>query len=160
MRARRCVSLVSRVHVSLLVLLILATTANAETLRVGILKVGASGPLYIAQDHSYFSAEGLAINFINLEAGQAVAVALVSGDVDIGVTGLTASLYNLAAGGQIRVVAHSGLSSDQRFLRPGRRIRHAAAGRRQGLGYQGASRGFDAALHDGSRATPRAACPG
>jgi NitT/TauT family transport system substrate-binding protein len=86
-------------------LLVSAAAANAETLKVGILKVGASGPVYIAQDRGYFAAEGLTVDLVNFEAGQAVAVALVSGDIDVGVTGLTASLYNLASGGQIRVVA-------------------------------------------------------
>jgi NitT/TauT family transport system substrate-binding protein len=85
--------------------LIAAATAQAEPLKVGILKVGASGPVYIAEDRGYFAAEGLTIKPVTFEAGQAVAVAVVSGDIDIGVTGLTAGLYNLAAGGQIRVIA-------------------------------------------------------
>src|SRR5690242_12239719 len=82
-----------------------ASAAHAEPLKVGILKVGASGPLYIAQERGYFAAEGLDVAFASFGAGQAVAVAVVAGDVDIGVTGLTAGLYNLASGGQIRVVA-------------------------------------------------------
>ena len=79
--------------------------AKAEPLKLGILKVGASGPLYIAQDRGYFAAEGLDVAFASFGAGQAVAVAVVAGDVDIGVTGLTAGLYNLASGGKIRVIA-------------------------------------------------------
>ncbi len=82
-----------------------AVTAKAETLKVGILKVGASGPVYIALDRGYFAAEGLTVELANFEAGQAVAVAVVSNDIDVGVTGLTAGLYNLANGGQIRVLA-------------------------------------------------------
>jgi len=84
---------------------VLAGTAHAEPLKVGILKVGASGPLYVAEERGYFAAEGLDVTFESFGAGQAVAVAVVSGDVDIGVTGLTAGLYNLASGGQIRVIA-------------------------------------------------------
>jgi NitT/TauT family transport system substrate-binding protein len=83
----------------------LAVTAHAEAIKVGILKVGASGPLYIAQDRGYFAAEGLQVALVDFGAGQAVAVAVASGDIDIGVTGLTAGLYNLASGGQLRVVA-------------------------------------------------------
>lgn len=93
-----------RIGVFALALLVSAAAARAETLKVGILKVGASGPVWIAQDRGYFGAEGLTVDLANFEAGQAVAVAVVSGDVDIGVTGLTAGLYNLASGGQIRVV--------------------------------------------------------
>jgi NitT/TauT family transport system substrate-binding protein len=82
-----------------------ACAAQAEAIKVGILKVGASGPVYIAQDRGYFTAEGLQVELANFESGQSVAVAVASGDIDIGVTGLTAGLYNLASGGQIRVIA-------------------------------------------------------
>jgi NitT/TauT family transport system substrate-binding protein len=85
--------------------LLFATGAHAESIKVGILKVGASGPLYLAQERGYFAAEWLTVDLANFGAGQAVAVAVASGDIDIGVTGLTAGLYNLAGGGQIRVVA-------------------------------------------------------
>ena len=91
---------------ALATLLLLAGGAQAaEAVKVGILKVGASGPLYIAADRGYFTGEGLDVTLTNFGAGQAVAVAVASGDIDIGVTGLTAGLYNLASGGQIRVIA-------------------------------------------------------
>jgi NitT/TauT family transport system substrate-binding protein len=80
-------------------------SAHAEAIKVGILKVGASGPVYVAQERGYFTAEGLQVELADFESGQSVAVAVASGDIDIGVTGLTAGLYNLASGGQIRVIA-------------------------------------------------------
>ncbi len=86
-------------------LLLAAAPAQAERIKVGILKVGSSGPVYIAQEKGYFASEGLTADLVSFGAGQAVAVAVVSGDVDIGVTGLTASLYNLAARGEMRVLA-------------------------------------------------------
>jgi NitT/TauT family transport system substrate-binding protein len=85
--------------------LLLATVAQAEAIKVGILKVGASGPIYLAQERGYFAAENLQVELVDFAAGQAVAVAVASGDIAIGVTGLTAGLYNLAGNGQIRVVA-------------------------------------------------------
>ncbi|HXR85433.1 MAG TPA: ABC transporter substrate-binding protein [Stellaceae bacterium] len=85
--------------------LVWTTSAQAEAIKVGILKVGASGPLYVAQERGYFDAENLQVELANFGAGQAVAVAVASGDIAIGVTGLTAGLYNLASNGQIRVVA-------------------------------------------------------
>lgn len=93
---------------ALLALLLAApvvTSAQAVPLKVGILKVGASGPLYIAADRGYFTAGGLDVTLVDFGAGQAVAVAVASGDIDVGVTGLTAGLYNLASGGQLRVIA-------------------------------------------------------
>ena len=130
--SRRCNRCRNGWRISLLVLagLIAATVARAEPLKVGILTVGASGPLYIAQDRGYFTAEGLDVDPVNFGAGQAVAVAVVSGDIDIGVTGLTAGLYNLAGGGQIRVIA--GLHREARGFRM--------------LGYFASKRAYDAGL--------------
>jgi NitT/TauT family transport system substrate-binding protein len=82
-----------------------AAPAGAEQVRIGILKVASSGPVYLAQDMGFFAAEGLTVDLVNFESGQAVAVAVVAGDADVGVTGLTAGLYNLAAHGEMRVVA-------------------------------------------------------
>ena len=110
--------------------LLFATAAQAETIKVGILKVGASGPIYLAQARGYFAAEGLTAEPVTFGAGQAVAVAVVSGDVDIGVTGLTAGLYNLASGGQLRVVG--GLHREARGFRM--------------LGYFASKRAYDAGL--------------
>jgi NitT/TauT family transport system substrate-binding protein len=108
----------------------IATGAQAETIKVGILKVGASGPIYLAEERGYFADEGLTAEPVTFGAGQAVAVAVVSGDVDIGVTGLTAGLYNLASGGQLRVVA--GLHREARGFRM--------------LGYFASKRAYDAGL--------------
>ena len=52
--------------------------AQAEAIKVGILKVGASGPVYIAQERGYFATEGLTAEPVTFGAGQAVAVAVVS----------------------------------------------------------------------------------
>ena len=86
-------------------ILLAAAPACAEQIKIGILKVASSGPVYLAQDMGFFAAEGLTVEFVNFEAGQAVAVAVVAGDADFGVTGLTAGLYNLAARGELRVIA-------------------------------------------------------
>jgi len=41
--------------------LLLASGARAEAIKIGILKVGASGPLYIAQERGYFVDENLQV---------------------------------------------------------------------------------------------------
>jgi hypothetical protein len=53
---------------------VFTTAAHAEAIKIGILKVGASGPVYLAQDRGYFTAEGLAVTLENFGAGQAVAL--------------------------------------------------------------------------------------
>jgi NitT/TauT family transport system substrate-binding protein len=124
------VGMMVRMSVLALAGLLFATGAQAETIKIGILKVGASGPIYLAQARGYFAAEGITAEPVTFGAGQAVAVAVVSGDVDIGVTGLTAGLYNLASGGQLRVVG--GLHREARGFRM--------------LGYFASKRAYDAGL--------------
>ena len=94
-----------RIVLSIAALALSAIGAQAEAIKVGILKVGASGPVYVAADRGYFTEQGLEVQLVDFESGQSVAVAVASGGIDIGVTGLTAGLYNLASGGQLRVIA-------------------------------------------------------
>ena len=82
-----------------------ATASAAEKLRIGVLRLASSGPVFVAEDKGYFAAEGLEVELKFFDAAQPVAVATVSGDIDIGVTGLTAGFFNLAGKGALRIVA-------------------------------------------------------
>lgn len=75
---------------------VVAASARAETIKIGMVPVTGSGPVYIAADKGYFAAEGLTAEFVNFDASQIVAQAVVAGDVDIGATALSAAFYNLA----------------------------------------------------------------
>ncbi|HTZ78576.1 MAG TPA: ABC transporter substrate-binding protein [Stellaceae bacterium] len=77
----------------------------AEKLRIGVLRLASSGPVFVAADKGYFAAEGLDVELKFFDAAQPVAVATVSGDIDIGVTGLTAGFFNLAGKGALRIIA-------------------------------------------------------
>ena len=81
-----------------------APAGAAETLRVGVLKLASSGPVFIAAARGYFAAEGITAELRFFDAAQPVAVATVAGDVDIGITGLTAGFYNLAGKGALRII--------------------------------------------------------
>jgi NitT/TauT family transport system substrate-binding protein len=79
--------------------------AAAEAIKVGVLKTSGSGPVYLAQEKGYFAAEGLTSEIVFFEAGIAIPAAIVSGDIDFGVTGINAGLYNMAGQGAIRIIA-------------------------------------------------------
>jgi len=81
-----------------------AEAGAAEKLRIGVLKLASSGPVFIAVERGYFAAEGIEPELRFFDAAQPVAVATVTGDVDIGVTGLTAGFYNLAGKGALRII--------------------------------------------------------
>jgi len=86
-----------------------AHAAKAEIVKVGLLAEGAlTGPIYIAKDKGYFSAEGIDCQVVPFQAALHVSMALVSGDVDVAVTGLTAAFYKLASQGALRIIAGYG----------------------------------------------------
>ena len=78
-------------------------------IRVGTLKLVGGAPLFWGVDRGYFRQEGLQVDFVYFGAAAPVATATVTGDIDVGATGITGTLFNLAAGGgKIYLVADRG----------------------------------------------------
>jgi NitT/TauT family transport system substrate-binding protein len=82
-----------------------AQAQAAEKVRVGLLKFSTNGPTFIALDKGYFAAEGIDASLVYFDAAQPIAVAAVSGDIDVGVTGVAAGFYNLAGKGALAIIA-------------------------------------------------------
>lgn len=86
-----------------------AARAAEGPVRVGLLKLATSAPLFLAQERGFFKDEGLAVEFKWFQAAQPIAVAVAAREVDVGATGLTAGLYNLFGGGvKMYIVADKG----------------------------------------------------
>lgn len=76
---------------------------------LGMLRLTSSAPLFIAMEKGYFKEEGIEIDPQWFDAAQPIAVATASSKVDVGATGISASLYNMAAKGQkLYIVADKG----------------------------------------------------
>lgn len=86
----------------LISILLPGAAAAAEHIKIGGQKT--TSPLYIAVEKGYFAAEGLDPELVYFEAGQPVAVATVSGDIDFGIAGLTGGLYALAEQGALKLI--------------------------------------------------------
>jgi NitT/TauT family transport system substrate-binding protein len=82
-----------------------AQNAKPDNIKLGLLKTAGNGGIFVAQDRGYFAAENLNVELVFFDGALPIAVATVSGDVDLGSTALTAGLYNMAAQGAMRVVA-------------------------------------------------------
>src|SRR5260370_9948387 len=82
----------------------LARADDVLKAKVGVLRLSSSAPVFIAQDKGYFRDAGLDIELKFFDAAQPIAVATTSGDVDFGITALTAGLYNLAGKGTLKVI--------------------------------------------------------
>jgi len=78
--------------------------AIAEHLKIGVLRLGQAGPVFIAQEKGYFTAEGLDTEVVLFDAAQPIAVAVASGDIAFGAAPLTAGFYSLAGQGALRIV--------------------------------------------------------
>lgn len=76
---------------------------------LGMLRLTSSAPLFLAMDKGYFRDEGIEIEPQWFDAAQPIAVATASSKIDVGATGITAGLYNMAAQGQhLRIAADKG----------------------------------------------------
>ena len=82
----------------------------ADQVNLGVVKVAANGPNFIAKERGYFAAEGIDVEILPFDSAEPIAVAIVSGDIDIGATGPGAAFYNLAGQNKIRII--SGLARD------------------------------------------------
>src|SRR5207247_2447897 len=83
--------------------------AEGQKVRLGVLKLTSSAVLFLGAEKGYFKEFGVEPEFVFFEAAQPIAVALASGDLEAGATGLTAGLYNIVAGGvKIWIVADKG----------------------------------------------------
>lgn len=83
----------------------ISSPAHAEHFKIGVLRLGQAGPVFIAQEKGYFAAEGLDTEVVLFDAAQPIAVAVASGDLTFGATALTAGLYSLGGQGALRIVA-------------------------------------------------------
>ena len=82
-----------------------AVASAAEPIKIGVVKTLAVGPIFVAVAHGDFAAAGLAPEIVYFDAAQPIAVACAAGDIDFGVTGLSAAFYSLAGDGGLRIIA-------------------------------------------------------
>ena len=78
-------------------------------LKVGVLKLTSSAPIFIGVEKGYFKEFGVEPELVYFQAAVPIATALAAGQLDVGATGLTAALYNIVLGGEkLWIVADKG----------------------------------------------------
>ena len=86
-----------------------AQTKEKTKVSMALLRLTSSAPLFIAMDKGFFEEENLQVEPQWFDAAHPIAVATASSQVDVGATGITASLFNMAASGQkLAIVADKG----------------------------------------------------
>lgn len=82
---------------------------EVKKLSIGILKLTSSAPLFIGIEKGFFKEQGLDLDVQWFDAAHPIAVATASNKIDVGATGITASLFNMVASGQnLSIVADKG----------------------------------------------------
>ena len=85
---------------------LVATSARAETVRVGIVGASSDAPFFIADAKGYFSAEGLALELTSFDSGAKMVAPLGTGDLDAGGGAVSVGLYNAVKRGVgLKIVA-------------------------------------------------------
>jgi NitT/TauT family transport system substrate-binding protein len=93
-------------RVLMLAALLAGAPASAqERVSVAVLRFVSSGALFLGVERGYFKEQGLDVDLKFFDAAQPIAVAVVTGDADLGVTAFTAGLFNLAGKGGLKVIA-------------------------------------------------------
>jgi NitT/TauT family transport system substrate-binding protein len=92
--------------------LALASPATAQApakVKVGVLKLTSSAPVFVGVEKGFFKEAGIEPELVFFQAAAPIATALAAGQLDVGATGLTAALYNIVLGGeQLWIVADKG----------------------------------------------------
>jgi NitT/TauT family transport system substrate-binding protein len=81
--------------------------AKAEAIKIGVSKLIGYPGVPIAVERGYFKEQGLDAEMVFFDSAQPIAVAVASGDVQFGTAGMSASFYNLAGQGQLKLIASS-----------------------------------------------------
>jgi len=84
------------------------TPAHAETIKVGLSRLLGYPAVPIGVERGYFKAQGIDVEMVFFDSAQPISVGVASGDIDFGVSGMSAGFYNLAAQGQLKLIAASG----------------------------------------------------
>ena len=86
-----------------------ADAQSPAPLKVGVLKLTSSAPIFIGVEKGYFKEFGIDPELVYFQAAAPIATALAAGQLDVGATGLTAALYNIVLGGEkLWIVADKG----------------------------------------------------
>ena len=97
------------VFLAMNILLASAGVSRDTTVKVGVLKLTSSAPIFIGVEKGFFREFGITPELVYFQAAAPIATALAAGQLDVGATGLTAALYNIVLGGQqLWIVADKG----------------------------------------------------
>ena len=83
----------------------LASPVHAQdAVKVGVTRLNTAGPAFIGKEKGFFKKHGIDLEVKIFGAAADIPVAVTSGDLEFGATGLTAAFYNLAGKGGLKII--------------------------------------------------------
>jgi len=82
----------------------IASTAGAQSLKVGYLPVTGHAKWFVAKEQGFFAKEGLDVELIEFQNSADGINAIVAGKLDVGAFGTTAPLAHIAKGTDLRII--------------------------------------------------------
>jgi NitT/TauT family transport system substrate-binding protein len=76
----------------------------ADKVKAGVVRSMGGSPNFIGKEKGFFAEQGIDVDIVFFDSAQPIAIAVASGDCDVGATGVTAAFFNLAAQGTLRIV--------------------------------------------------------
>ena len=98
-----------------------ATAGAGDPIRVGYVSTSlASTPIVVADAKGYFKDEGLDAALVGFESSDAIALAVASGDVDFGTTGVSNPFFVLGKAGSLKIIGgDDDIAADRELVRAG-----------------------------------------
>lgn len=79
---------------------------NTEPIRVGVLPVMNTLPLYVAQSEGFYADHGVTVELIPLESARDRSIGLQTGQIDIGNNDVMGAALQVASGDELKIIRH------------------------------------------------------
>ncbi len=90
--------------------------ASGEVLRVGVLPVLNTLPLFVAQAEGFYQAEGVGVELVPIESARDRSIGLQTGQLDVGNNDVIGAVLQVASGDALKIVRHDSFAEGVRFF--------------------------------------------
>jgi NitT/TauT family transport system substrate-binding protein len=92
------------------------TPASGQPLRVGVLPVMNTLPLFIAQQEGFYEAAGVTVELVPIESARDRSIGLQTGQLDVGNNDVMGAVLQVASGDELKIVRHDSFAAGVRFF--------------------------------------------
>jgi NitT/TauT family transport system substrate-binding protein len=89
---------------------------SGQSLRVGVLPVMNTLPLFVAQQEGFYEAAGVNVELVPIESARDRSIGLQTGQLDVGNNDVMGAALQVAAGDELKIVRHDSFAAGVRFF--------------------------------------------